>query len=98
MKVYYAQRLFDEWDDRSDEDVIKTESITFEIGGYVYQVGQSSDDDGTNDNIWFSRRTIEDHDVRDTYEEVLEWVPEVGSEHYDEYYKKQKLKEFKLFK
>jgi hypothetical protein len=97
MKIYHANQLCDIWEPLDNGDHIVTDSITFEIGGYVYQVGQSSDDDGTNDNIWFSRRKIEDYiEQNDTHEEVSEWVPEVGSCGFDDYNKKQKLKEFKF--
>jgi hypothetical protein len=92
MKVYYAQGLFNEWDDRSDEDVIQTEAITFEINGYVYQVGHTDDDP---DCMWFSRRPIEDYNERDTHEVPEKWVPEQGSEEFEEY---DKLNNFKLFR
>jgi len=97
MKVINANGLINEWDNLSNE--IRTESVQILIGDYVYEIGQSYDDEGTNDNIWFSRRLIQDYiEFNDTHEEVQGWVPEPGSKGFEEYYKQQKIKEFKLFK
>lgn len=92
MKLYHAQSLFNEWEQFDDENVIKTDGITFEIGGYVYQVG-CADEDENPDTIYFSRRPIEDYkESIDTHEVVERWVPEQGSKGFEKYYKLNCLK------
>jgi hypothetical protein len=91
MKVLNANGLINEWDNLSTQ--IRTESVEILIGDYVYQIGQSFDDEGTNDNIWFSRRLTQDYiDGKDTHEEVEGWVPEAGSEGFDEHHRKNNFK------
>lgn len=96
MKIYYAQHLLKDWDENINGNVIVTESITFEIGGFVYEVG-CGDEDETPNNIWFSRRRVEDHNLIDSHEIPERWVPEQGSDGFEEYDKLKRIKEFKLF-
>ena len=92
MKLYYAQGLLNAWDEDTDGNVIKTDGITFEIGGYVYQVGCADEDENPN-SIYFSRRPIEDYiEGIDTHEEVQKWIPEPMSVNFDEYDKKHNFK------
>jgi hypothetical protein len=93
MKVRYAQSLFNDWDGDSDE--IITDSISFEINGYVYQVGCLDEDDRIDETMWFSRIKKENVDVVDTFEVPEKWVPEQGSKGFEEY---DKLNNFKLFR
>lgn len=94
MKIHFAQRLLNDWDEDMDGDFIVTDSITFSIGGYTYQIGSTLEDgEETEENIWFSRRRDEDHNQsNDTYENVERWVPEMGSEGYAEYNRKTNFK------